>query len=332
MSRVVVINFISLDGIVQAPLRADEDADGDFAHGGWVQPFMDETVATFMGNATSKAAGLLLGRRTYENFVVDWEQTDATDPAIAAMNRIPKYLVSQTLTDPSWNNTVRLGPDLRAEVERLRGGGDGEIVVFGSGELVRFLHQHDLVDEYRLLIFPVLLGGGKRMFADTAGLINFRLTDSQVSDSGVTINSYQRAHSALPNPKLVELTERMSGQWRVNGPGIDGRAEYKSLRDGLLLVMNVDFVVNGTEMKVIQHITHDPDTDVLRAHYMDTMGDDSTYEWVLDGQNLRVSLSDKASDTFFEASFNDDNSEYAGTWHYPDDDVPEERIVYSRIE
>ncbi|TCC53504.1 hypothetical protein E0H75_07405 [Kribbella capetownensis] len=135
-----------------------------------------------------------------------------------------------------------------------------------------------------------------------------------------------------PNPKLIELTDRLSGQWRVSGPGIEGKAEYKSLRDGLLLVMNVDFVVNGTEVKVIQHITHDPHTDMLRARYMDTMGDDSTYEWVLDGQSLRVSLSDKASDTFFEARFNDDNSEYVGTWHYPDDDVPEERIAYSRIE
>jgi dihydrofolate reductase len=195
MSRVVVINFISLDGIIQAPLRADEDSDGGFAHGGWVQPFMHETVATFMGGATSRAAGLLLGRRTYQNFVVDWEQTDATDPAIAAMNRIPKYLVSQTLTDPSWHNTIRLGPDLPAEVERLRGGGDGEILVFGSGQLVRFLHQRDLVDEYRLLTFPILLGGGKRMFADTAGLARFRLTDSLVSDSGVTINSYRRLRS-----------------------------------------------------------------------------------------------------------------------------------------
>ncbi|TCO36012.1 dihydrofolate reductase [Kribbella steppae] len=195
MSRVVVINFVSLDGIIQAPLRADEDTDGGFAHGGWVHPFMDETVATFMSGATSRAAGLLLGRRTYKNFVVDWEQTDATDPAIAAMNRIPKYLVSRTLTDPSWHNTIRLGPDLPAEVQRLRDGGDGEILVFGSGQLVPLLHQHDLVDEYRLLIFPILLGSGKRMFADTAGLTTFRLTDSRVSDSGVTINSYRRTRS-----------------------------------------------------------------------------------------------------------------------------------------
>lgn len=140
---------------------------------------------------------------------------------------------------------------------------------------------------------------------------------------------------AEPNPKLTELAERLSGRWRVTGPDIDGKAEYKSVRNGLLLVMNVDFVVNGTEMKVIQHITYDRDTDMLRAHYLDTMGDEAVYAWVLDGQNLRVSLSDQTSDTFFEASFNDDNSEYVGTWHYPDDigsDAGDERIVYSRID
>jgi hypothetical protein len=138
-----------------------------------------------------------------------------------------------------------------------------------------------------------------------------------------------------PNPKLAELTERLSGRWRVNGSGIDGKAEYKSLRGGLLLVMNVDFVVSGTEMKVIQHVTYDQDSDTLQAHYMDTMGDESTYTWVLDGQKLRVSLGGKESDTFFEATFNEDNTEYIGTWHYPDDvdgGAADERIVYSRIQ
>lgn len=158
-----MINFISLDGVIQAPLRPDEDADGGFVRGGWVQPYMDETVARFMSGATSKAAGMLLGRR-----------------------------VSQTLDDPAWHNTVRLGPDLPAEVQRIRAEGDGEILVFGSGRLLQALHQHDLVDEYPLLIFPILLGGGKRMVADTAALTRFRLADSQISDSGVTINSYRR--------------------------------------------------------------------------------------------------------------------------------------------
>jgi hypothetical protein len=141
------------------------------------------------------------------------------------------------------------------------------------------------------------------------------------------------AQAAQPNPKLAELTQRLSGKWRVKGPGINGEAEYRPVRQGLLLVLNVDFVVNGTEMKVIQHVAYDRDADVLRARYMDTMGDESTYTWVLDGQNLRVSLGDEKSDTFFNASFNDDNSEYVGTWHYPDDDggnAAEEQIVYTR--
>jgi hypothetical protein len=137
-----------------------------------------------------------------------------------------------------------------------------------------------------------------------------------------------------PNPKLTELTERLSGRWRVNGPAIDGTAEYKSLRGGLLLVMNVDFVVSGTEMRVIQHITYDQDGDMLQAHYMDTIGDESTYTWVLDGQKLRVSLGGKESDTFFDATFNEDNTEYIGTWHYPDEvdgGAADELIVYSRV-
>jgi len=98
--------------------------------------------------------------------------------------------------------------------------------------------------------------------------------------------------------------------------------------------MNVDFVVSGTEMKVIQHVTYDPGSDALQAHYVDTMGDESTYTWVLDGHELRVSLGGKDSDTFFAAVFNEDNTEYVGTWHYPDDAggrAAEERIIYSRI-
>ncbi|TCO35592.1 uncharacterized protein DUF1579 [Kribbella steppae] len=134
-----------------------------------------------------------------------------------------------------------------------------------------------------------------------------------------------------PNPKLAELTERLSGKWRVKGPEIDGEAEYKSMRGGLLLVMDVDFVVSGTKMKVIQHVAYDQDTDTLRARYMDTMGDESTYTWVLDGQKMRVGLADKESDTYFEARFNDDNSEYVGTWHYPDDGG-DDAIIYRRIE
>lgn len=105
-----------------------------------------------------------------------------------------------------------------------------------------------------------------------------------------------------PNPRLTELTERLSGKWRIKGPEIDGKAQYKSMRGGLLLVMNVEFVCQRHRNEVIQHVFYDQDTDSLQAHYMDTMGDESTYTWVLDGQKLRVGLGDKEADTFFEAS------------------------------
>jgi dihydrofolate reductase len=192
VSAVVVVNFVSLDGVIQAPLAADEDDDGGFAHGGWVQPFMDRTVAEFMSSTTANAYGMLLGRRTYQNFVASWDQADATDPAIVAMNRMPKYLVSQTLTNPTWHNTIRLGPDLVAEVDRLRSSGDGEIVVFGSSQLLRHLQRHDQVDEYRLLTFPVYLGIGKRMFCNTDAPTRFELVRRAVSGTGVSINSYRR--------------------------------------------------------------------------------------------------------------------------------------------
>jgi mannose-6-phosphate isomerase-like protein (cupin superfamily) len=137
-----------------------------------------------------------------------------------------------------------------------------------------------------------------------------------------------------PHPKLKELAERLTGKWRVGGPEINGQAEYRSVKGGLLLVSDVDFVVGGTKMKVLQHIAYDLDTDTLRARYMDTMGDESTYIWALDGQKMRVSRGDKNSAEYFEATFSDDDSSYSGTWHYPDgadDDAATERIEYKRI-
>lgn len=136
------------------------------------------------------------------------------------------------------------------------------------------------------------------------------------------------------SPKLNELAERLDGRWRVTGPGIDGEAEYRSQQAGLLLVGRVTVVVDGVEMTNIQHIYHDQVTDALRARYLDTAGGQATYTWMLDGQRVRVSQGDEGSDTYFEARFNDDYSEYAGTWHYPegvDDDAAEERIVYTRL-
>ena len=137
-----------------------------------------------------------------------------------------------------------------------------------------------------------------------------------------------------PHPTLVELSELLVGTWRVDGPDIKGQAEYQSKNDGCLLVAYVDFSVGGTKMRVIQHITHHQDRDTLVARYMDTMGDEATYTWVLEDRKIRVSLGEADSGTYFQATLNEDNSQYVGTWHYPEGGPPDETesIVYTRVE
>jgi hypothetical protein len=137
-----------------------------------------------------------------------------------------------------------------------------------------------------------------------------------------------------PNPKLVELSELLVGTWRVDGPDIRGQAEYQSKNGGRLLVAYVDFSVGDSRMRVIQHITYHQDRGTLLARYMDTMGDEATYTWVLEDRKIRVSLGEKDSNTYFQATLNEDNSQYVGTWHYPEGGPPDatENIVYTRVE
>lgn len=135
-----------------------------------------------------------------------------------------------------------------------------------------------------------------------------------------------------PDRQLVELSDLLVGAWQVNGRDIVGRAEYQTKRGGTLLVAHVDFRVAGLRMAVIQHISHHRDSGTLRAHYMDTMGEIATYTWTLNHPTIRVSLGNADSDTYFRAILNDDNSQYAGTWHYPESETdPTEAIVYTRI-
>ncbi len=194
MGRLVVVNFISIDGVIQSPLAADEDPAGGFAHGGWVPPYSDETVDAFMSAATVNATGLLLGRRSYEIMTDAWAQADEGDPAVAAMNEMPKYVVSRSIgaDDLGWANSERLDGDLPGSVAAVLERTDGHLVVFGSGLLAQGLAEHDLVDEYRLLLFPVVLGAGKRMFSDRSPLTRFDLTGSTVSASGVVLLTYTR--------------------------------------------------------------------------------------------------------------------------------------------
>ncbi|MFB4319583.1 dihydrofolate reductase family protein [Actinomadura sp. 21ATH] len=196
MGELAVVNFVSLDGVMQSVLSPEEDRDGGFDRGGWVLPYVDAAVERFMSDSTAGAAALLLGRRTYEIFAATWPYADRSDPAVAAMNAMPKYVASRTLTDPSWENSTVLGADLPAAVTEIKKRTEGEIVLLGSGGLLRTLVEHDLVDEYRLLLFPLILGDGKRLFDTGTAPRDLTLTASEASSTGVLINTYRRTAGA----------------------------------------------------------------------------------------------------------------------------------------
>lgn len=196
MGRVTVVNFVSIDGVIQSPLSAEEDPDGGFVHGGWTVPYSDEVVATFMRDSTVGAAGMLLGRRSYRILADAWSRADESEPAVAAMNRMLKYVVTRSHEPLDWANSVRIDQDIPTAVPALTRNVGGDLVVFGSGELVATLAEHDLVEEYRLLLFPVVIGGGKRMFADRGGFGRFTLADSVVSPSGVVLLRYVQSADA----------------------------------------------------------------------------------------------------------------------------------------
>jgi dihydrofolate reductase len=185
---IVVTEFISVDGVVQAPGGPDEDRDGGFEHGGWTQPFFDpEVVGGAFAEALGSAQALLFGRRTWQGMAAAWPER-AGDPFADQMNAIPKYVVSSTLRDEdlTWDNTTLITTSqLRALDEHL--------LVLGSPTLVRSLLQEDLVDELRLIVMPVILGGGKTIFPDDGGLHTFQLVSAATSPNGVQVCIYRTA-------------------------------------------------------------------------------------------------------------------------------------------
>jgi dihydrofolate reductase len=193
MGKLVVGTFVSLDGVLQAPGARNEDREDGFEHGGWAVPHFDEGMDQVMVELTNRADALLLGRKTYEIFAAYWPLVGDEDPIAAKLNSVPKYVASRTLQTVEWNNSTLLGGDLAEEVTKLKEQRDGEIHVSGSGNLIQTLMRHDLVDEYQLLVFPVLVGSGKRLFADGTMPGGLRHVDSQTSTTGVTISRYERA-------------------------------------------------------------------------------------------------------------------------------------------
>jgi dihydrofolate reductase len=191
MSRIVVVNHLTLDGVMQAPASPDEDLRDHFEHGGWAVPGQDEVMGRILGESMARGPGrLLFGRRTYEHMYSYWpHQKD--NPITEVLNNSHKYVVSTTLEEPlPWMNSTLLRSD--AEVAELKED-EKDIVVLGSGELLQSLMARELIDEYRLMIHPVVLGSGRRMFRDGGPPSTLRLTDSVITTKGVVMATYQPA-------------------------------------------------------------------------------------------------------------------------------------------
>ena len=195
MRKVIVNEFMTLDGVVQAPGGVDEDRDGGFEHGGWQMPYADDIFGKAIMEGMAQAGGYLLGRRTYQIFASYWptapeEMQDVARP----LNELPKYVASTTLTEPlEWQNSTLLEGEVPDAVAALKAESGKDIHMFGSGELVKTLTQHDLVDEHRLMLHPIVVGGGKRLFRDDGQRKLFRLVDSQISTTGVIMTTYEPA-------------------------------------------------------------------------------------------------------------------------------------------
>ena len=196
MSRVVVTNNLTLDGVMQAPARPDEDVRCGFTHGGWALPYNDAVMGRVMGEGMAKGGALLLGRRTYEDFYAVWpSRTD--NPYTEVLNNSQKYVASTTLREPlPWRNSTLLTGNAADAVAALKEQPGKDIVVLGSGELAQSLMRRNLIDEYVLLIHPLILGSGRRLFADGASFTALRLVNTVTTTTGVVIATYQPAEPA----------------------------------------------------------------------------------------------------------------------------------------
>jgi dihydrofolate reductase len=190
MRNLNVLTFVSLDGVMQAPGGPEEDPSGNFKYGGWTAPFFDDFAGTIMAEQMSRPADLLLGRKTFQIFAAYWPQHEDEWPSI---NRMTKYVASNTLTSSDWMNTVFLNGNAADKVRQLKQQDGPDLQVHGSGNFIQTLLQNDLVDELWLKIFPVTLGPGKRLFDKGTIPASFTLVDSKISPLGVIVASFKRA-------------------------------------------------------------------------------------------------------------------------------------------
>jgi dihydrofolate reductase len=194
MRRIVVSEFVSLDGVMQGPGSADEDTSGSFKHGGWIFKFRDDRDPKYKLDELIASDSLLLGRVTYEIFAAYWPKAKDDVGFANKMNSMAKHVVSTTLKKVDWNNSKLIKTNVAEEVRKLKQQPGGDILVYGSAKLVNTLLQHGLVDELRLMLYPVVLGSGKRLFDDKAESMKMlKLADSKTFPSGIVLLSYHQA-------------------------------------------------------------------------------------------------------------------------------------------
>lgn len=195
MRKVIVYEWMTLDGVVQAPGEPDEDKTGDFKHGGWHMPYFDDLSREWVVQNLTAAGGFLLGRRTYESFAGHWPNASADEQVLAEpLNTLPKFVASTTLKEPlAWQNSTLLQGDLAKAVVALKQAKGASLYVLGSANLVQTLLDHDLVDEFRVMIDPLVVGGGKRIFNGDGVLRPLQLLESQVTSTGAIIATYAPA-------------------------------------------------------------------------------------------------------------------------------------------
>jgi dihydrofolate reductase len=190
MRKVIVSEFVSLDGVMQAPGHLDEDRDGGFEQGGWQVPYFDDVMGSAVDKGLRTAGGLLLGRRTYEHFAGYWP-TAPEDQEPELMNDLPKFVASTSLAEPmAWSNSTLLKGDVAVEVAKLKDRSGGDLLVLGSGDLAQTLMRDNLVDEFRLMVHPLVIGSGKRLFRDGDSRKSLRLVDSTTTGTGVLLLTY----------------------------------------------------------------------------------------------------------------------------------------------
>lgn len=217
MRQIIVGAFISLDGVMQAPGGPEEDRTGGFQFGGWTVPYWDDSIAAAMGETFSQPFDLLLGRKTHDIFAAHWPRIE-TDPdaegfeklnaeIATTFNRATKYVATHRGETLTWENSQWLSQDVAARLREIKAGQGPDLVVQGSTELIQLLLAEDLVDELRLLTYPLVLGGGKRLFGDGATPAAFKLTKSVVSPSGVIVAHYQRAGDITTGSFALEASE-----------------------------------------------------------------------------------------------------------------------------